>query len=38
LPGSLLKLWRSCSRRWTSIFELTMTSAKEGRKHTGSLK
>jgi hypothetical protein len=38
LLGCLLKLWRSCSRRWTSIFELTMTSAKEGRKHTGSLK
>jgi hypothetical protein len=38
LPGSLLKLWRSCSRRWTSIFELTMTFAKEGRKHSGSLK
>ena len=38
LPGSLLKLWRSCSRRWTSIFELTMISVKEGRKHSGSLK
>jgi hypothetical protein len=32
------KLWKSCSRRWTSIFELTMTFAKEGRKHLGSLK
>ena len=38
LPGSHHKLWRSCSRRWTSIFELTMTSAKEVRKHSGSLK
>jgi hypothetical protein len=32
------RLWRSCSRRWMSTSELSMTSAKEGRKHTSSLK
>jgi hypothetical protein len=32
------RLWRSCFRRWMSTSGLTMTSAKEGRKHTCSLK
>jgi hypothetical protein len=32
------RLWRSCFRRWMSTSGLTMTSAKEGRKHIGSLK
>jgi hypothetical protein len=32
------RLWRSCFRRWMNTSGLTMTSAKEGRKHTGSLK
>jgi hypothetical protein len=31
------RLWRSCFRRWMSTSGLTMTSAKEGRKHIGSL-
>ena len=30
--------WRSCFRRWMNTSGLTMTSAKEGKKHTGSLK
>jgi hypothetical protein len=32
------RLWRSCFRRWMSTSGLTMTSTKEGRKHTGSLR
>jgi hypothetical protein len=32
------RLWRSCFRRWMSTSGLTMTSAKEGMKHIGSLK
>jgi hypothetical protein len=32
------RLWRSCFRRWMNTSGLIMTSAKEGRKHTGSLK
>jgi hypothetical protein len=31
-PGNLLKLWRSCFRKWMSTSRLTMTSDKEGRK------
>ena len=36
--GSLLKLWRSCSRRWTSTFGPIMIFAKEGRRLSGFLK
>ena len=32
------RLWRSCYRRWMNTFELITTSAKEGRKHTDSLR
>jgi hypothetical protein len=32
------KLWRSCFRKWMSTSGLTTTSAKEGRKLTGSLR
>ena len=32
LLGSLLRPWRSCSKKWTSTFVLTMTFAKEGRR------
>jgi hypothetical protein len=38
LPGSPHKLWRSCFKRWMSTSGLTMTSAKEGRKLTDSLR
>jgi hypothetical protein len=37
-PGSPHKLSRSCFRRWMGTFELTMISAKEGRKLTDSPK
>jgi hypothetical protein len=32
------RLWRSCFKRWMSTSGLTMTSAKEGRKLTNSLR
>jgi hypothetical protein len=32
------RLWRSCFRKWMSTSGLTMTSAKEGRKLTDSLR
>jgi hypothetical protein len=38
LPGSHHKRWRSCSRRWTNTFELTMIFVKEGRRLSGFLK
>jgi hypothetical protein len=38
LPGNLLKLWRSCFKKWMSTSGLTMTSDKEGRKLTDSLR
>ena len=38
LLGSLLRLWRSCSKKWTSTFVPIMTFAKEGRKPSDSLR
>jgi hypothetical protein len=38
LPGNLLKLWRSCFRKWMNTSGPTMTSDKEGRKLTDFLR
>jgi hypothetical protein len=38
LLGNLLKLWRSCFRKWMNTSGPTMTSDKEGRKLTNSLR